>query len=656
MLDRDVTRGRLLASRPMPRGLPRNAGALIGAAGALSALALFFGDGSTYPPLVWIGGLTVLAAGVGVALVLFGVLAFPKLDGFGIAFLALLGWFVLWNGLSIVWSLQPDRSWEYFNRGIVYFAFALIGVLVAAVSPRSVRAVALALLVLFGAVFLWALVGKVIPNLVPDGERIARLREPLDYWNALALVGGMTLPLALWAAIRREHSLVLRVGSVVVAFAAVVVVLLTYSRGGVVVALLAPAAYTALTRKRVEAAAALVVAVVPAVLLCVWAFQQPGLVEDGQPYDERLREGLWFGIGLLLAGAVVAGLAYLGVEHEERWRPRVSVRLSRRSLGALAMLPVALVILAFVVADPIDRARDSYREFTNPVTSAGTGPARLRDFGSNSRWTWWGEAWQLWESNPVAGTGAGTFSLARRPLRTNTTVATEPHNLALQFLSETGLIGFLLAAGAGVAAAFGIVRALRRLEEPEAAAALALAVLALAYLAHAVIDYDWDFVAVSGPLLLVLGLLVAAGRPAVEAVREPFFAAGAVVLSLAVLASLASPWLASRAVADSYVALERRDPDDAVDRARRARSLNPLAVEPIFAQAVAEEARGNDGDALDLYIRAVELQPENSRTWFELGRFELDAGLREWGIRHLLRSRELDRWGPSDPVLGRLGI
>ena len=111
----------------MPRGLPRTA--LIGAAGALAAFALFFGDGSTYPPLVWIGGLAVLAAAVGVALVLLGVLAFPRLDGFGVAFLALLGWFVLWNGLSIVWSLQPDRSWEYFNRGIVYFAFACSGCL-----------------------------------------------------------------------------------------------------------------------------------------------------------------------------------------------------------------------------------------------------------------------------------------------------------------------------------------------------------------------------------------------------------------------------------------------------------------------------------------------------------------------------------------------
>ena len=79
-------------------------------------------------------------------------------------------------------------------------------------------------------------------------------------------------------------------------------------------------------------------------------------------------------------------------------------------------------------------------------------------------------------------------------------------------------------------------------------------------------------------------------------------------------------------------------------------------MEPIFAEAVAEQATGDDGSALDLYIRAVELQPENPRTWFELGRYELEIGLREAGIRHLIRSRELDRWGPADPVLGRLGI
>ena len=83
--------------------------------------------------------------------------------------------------------------------------------------------------------------------------------------------------------------------------------------------------------------------------------------------------------------------------HEDRWRSRVSVRFSRRQLAALVAVPVALVVLLFLPPTRIDRARDSYREFTNPVTSAGTGPV-AQGLRPNSRWTRWGEAWQLWRT------------------------------------------------------------------------------------------------------------------------------------------------------------------------------------------------------------------------------------------------------------------
>ena len=147
------------------------------------------------------------------------------------------------TGSSIVWSLSPTARGSTSTAGSSTSRSALLGVSLGPPRRRSVRVVALGLLGLFGAALLWALLGKVIPNLVPDGERIARLREPLDYWNALALVGAMTLPLALWAAVRREHPLLVRVASVVVGFAAVVVGAAHVFAGGVVVALLAPAAY-----------------------------------------------------------------------------------------------------------------------------------------------------------------------------------------------------------------------------------------------------------------------------------------------------------------------------------------------------------------------------------------------------------------------------
>jgi len=121
----------------MPRGLPRSAGALFVTALALTGLAVFFGDGSAYAPLVWIGGAATCAAGAALALGLFGRLPLPRLDGWGWAFVALLVAFVAWNGVSIVWSVQPDRSWEYFNRGLVYLAFAALGLVIGVVVRRA---------------------------------------------------------------------------------------------------------------------------------------------------------------------------------------------------------------------------------------------------------------------------------------------------------------------------------------------------------------------------------------------------------------------------------------------------------------------------------------------------------------------------------------
>jgi hypothetical protein len=43
--------------------------------------------------------------------------------------------FALWSAASVVWSIEPDRSWAYFNRGLAYLAFALLGIFHARVLP-----------------------------------------------------------------------------------------------------------------------------------------------------------------------------------------------------------------------------------------------------------------------------------------------------------------------------------------------------------------------------------------------------------------------------------------------------------------------------------------------------------------------------------------
>jgi O-antigen ligase len=645
----------------MHASLPRDAGELAGrsalvAAGALVAVALFAGGGSTYGPLVGIGGVAVLVAGAALTLALFGLAPWPGLDRVGLACVGLLAALVVWIGLSVLWSVTPDRSWEYVNRGLVYLAFAALGLFIAAWAPGALRVIAGGLAVLLAAVILWALLGKVVPALYPDGGRIARLRDPIGYWNGLALLAATALPLGLTFGIRREFPRWVRIAAVTLVFAAAVALLLTYSRGGVVVALVVLAAFLALTTRRLEAVVAMLISLPPAVAVAAWAFTQPGIASDLQPASTREVDGLQLGLALMVAATAVAGAAYLLLEREERWRPRITWKLSGARLagGAAAALLVAVLVVSR--GDPVDWTRDGFREFTNPVSQAGSNPQRLGELNLNSRWTWWEEAWTLFTDEPVGGTGAASFAVARRPIRINTTFATEPHNVALQFLAETGIFGFLLFAGFVGTAGVGVVRAVRSTVGGEGAAATALALALLAYLLHALIDYDWDFISLTGPVLIVLGILLATGRPAGTRVRAPLWASGAILVAVVSLFSLAAPWLATGYVDDAFAAIDRGDDQAALDAARRAQTWNPLAIEPLLAEAAAEEARGDGRSALVRYVEAVELQPLNWRSWYELGLFELETGRRERAIRHLQRSRELDPLGPANDRLLQLGL
>src|ERR1700693_2712677 len=159
---------------------------LISAAGALITVSLFFGGSLSDGRLFWIGvfaealGLGAVAAGPA------GVRPAAGARGAGLAAIGLLTAFVSWNGVTMIWSIAPDRSWGYLNRGAVYVAFSLLGLVVAANVRMPARVVAGGLAVLLFGVVGWALLGKVFPSLFPDGARLARLRRPSCYWEAVA--------------------------------------------------------------------------------------------------------------------------------------------------------------------------------------------------------------------------------------------------------------------------------------------------------------------------------------------------------------------------------------------------------------------------------------------------------------------------------------
>jgi O-antigen ligase len=506
----------------------------------------------------------------------------------------------------------------------VYLAFAGVGALLGGF-PRA--RIAEALCGLLGTLFVVALAAKVVPAFYEDYGRLARLRFPLEYWNELALLAAAAVPPALWLASRR------RVPGALLLYAAVVTVVLTFSRFGVVLALLGAVAWLVLERDRLESFPAFVAAAVPAAVVAGIGLALPGIANDGEPHSTRVRDGLIFG-ALLVVGGLAAAFA-------SRWNPEIA---RRRRIAAQAAVAFVLVCIAAAITlivragGPIAFVQHRWHEFSSTQSVGST--ARFGSASSGNRWTWWQQAWGAFTRHPGGGTGAGTFALTSTVDAHNSLQTTvEPHNTPLQFLSETGIVGFLLYAGAIAAAVVAFVRG------PRDRATLALGLAALVALVHSVIDIDWNYVATQGPLFAIGGVLVSGPSEARQARWLPAVAIAA--SCLAGIYSLFAPWQSTRSVNAAYNEIFG-DRGAALGDAREAHALNPLALEPMYLLAGLE----ND---IRFVQQATKREPRNPDTWYQLAAFE-------YARRHYCaaydaasRSYRLDQFGPAGQP-GNVGL
>ena len=578
---------------------------------------MFAGDASDVGGILPVGGAAVvLLAGVLVAVALGGLPA-PRVGRSGGVLVVVTAALAAWTGATMVWSIVPDRSWDSFNRTVAFAAFLGLGIVLAAAGGRFATRLAAAMLALvIGITLTFALIAKAVPELDPEGDRVARLREPVGYWNALALLADMALVLGLWLGTARGHRRSVRVTGGLLVYVATLSLLLTLSRAGVLVAVGLLLLWLALSSERLESGLLLVASAGPAVLVGVWAFTRPALTEDVAARSDRIADGKVFGALALVGAAIVVALVALGVGRalSESTRTRMG-----RGLVALAVLSAAgaVAVLGVATADAVSSGR-SCSEVVND-------PSRLESLDPNNRLCWWSEAWDVYTGHSPEGAGAGTFEIARKRYRPDARNVLEPHSVPLQQLADGGVVAlglFLVLIGSAV---FVCVCALRRLDGSERAAAVALVAAPVAYLGHSLVDYNWNFLAVTAPTMVALGILVGAGRDAGAASK----ASASRAPGSCSRRSSSSPRSPSRVSRTAWSAARRALWQRATSSSREIERcglafLNPLSVDPIFALARVDELRGWPGNAERRYIRAVELQPDNPETWYTLGIFEFD--------------------------------
>ena len=584
--------------------------------GAALLGAVFAGDGSDVGGTLPVGGAAVGLLSATLVLVALGRLPAPRLGRSGSVFAVAMITFTVWTGATMAWSIVPDLSWDSFNRTIAYAAFLGLGLALAAAAGRVAARLAASLLALvIGAALTWALLTKAVPGLDPEGDRVARLREPVGYWNALALLADMGLVLGLWLGTDRGRRSSVRVAGALLVYVATVSLMLTLSRAGAVMAVVVLALWVVLSERRIESGLLLLAASGPGILVGVWAFTRPALTEDVAERSDRVADGIVFAVLVLVGAAFVSALAVLAARRELRAGIRRRVGRALAVVGAVALLATGAVLVVGA-ADAVSQGRD--------CAEVGNDPGR---FGSleSARLCWWGEAWDVFAGHAPQGAGAGTFEVARKRYRADARSVVEPHSVPLQHLADAGIAGltlFVVLIAAAVAVSVG---ALRRLDGGERAAGVALASAATAYLGHALVDYDWNFLAVTAPTLVALGGLAGAGRVPREVRRRLWVPIATVLTAALVIASFAFPRAADRLERSSTHALVTNDIERADDLALWARFFNPLSIDPLLALARVEEARLRRGHAEQRYIQAVEQQPDNPEAWYALGIFEFEA-------------------------------
>jgi hypothetical protein len=563
--------------------------------------------------------------------------------------LLLLAGFAVWSGLSLAWSVDPDATWVELNRAIAYVLVVVAAIAAGSWDGRAPERLALGYLGIALLVAIYALGGKLLPGFHIGGlidfnqtENFSRLRAPLQYWNALGLFAVLAIPIALRLAVDEEVEDRLRLIGLVSLFVLLLTLGLTYSRGGVVAAIVAVGLTMWLTEgQRLRTLLYLALALAAVAIPLAYGFTADDLTTNGVKLAERQDDGFVLLALTVAAGAllVIAGSRVLRIEARTPGNPERSVRIAT----ALVRAVVALAIVGVGAMTFSDRGvtgtiSHEWKSFRTPKTENQFDPARLLSTNSGNRWVWWEEAVGAWSDRPLRGGGAGSFPVLHREYRENKLDVLQPHNVPLQFLAETGLVGFLLAYGGLLLLVGAGLARVRRFEDPTVRGmAAALAAGSVAWLLHGVYDWDWDIPATTVPALAFLGVLAARPPLAERGRRPPDDLGGRVIALVGVTGLLAVfavsavlPWWADTKTQDAIATIGDKPTaatlEDAAGKAELASRLDPLSVEPLLAASIVAERAGKVTRAREYLLQAAARQPTSTRVWGELARIELLRG------------------------------
>jgi tetratricopeptide (TPR) repeat protein len=650
----------------------RAAPATVPCLAALALCVVWATDQAGYPVTHWApGGLILLMLlAIAVAIVRGSLRGVPVPVRVALACMAA---FTAFSYLSILWANAPGEALEGADRTLLYLlVFALFGAWPQRALPAAglllVWTLSLTGLAVFVVVHLDGASQSGLQALLPGG----RLVFPSGYANANAAEWLMAMWPAFLLARERRLPWVLRGllagGAVLLAELA----LLSQSRGSLfatpVMLVLVFALLPGRTRTFVLMlpVAGGIAAAAPSVL------HVGDHLRNGQVVRATLHSAI--SAALLAAVMVAVVVAVAAALESRRTLPERSARRLHRLSGAVALAALLVVVVGGLAAagNPIHRVEHAWHSFKGGYGEGG-GDRLLSGLGSN-RYDFYRVAVDEFSAHPLAGVGADNFQ--QQYLRHGTSEETPryPHSVELRTLSQTGVIGALLALAGLGAALLAAWRALRG-PDPLARAVAAAALAGFGYwVVHGSVDWFWEFAGLGAPAFALLGLVcaltpsrgsagdrpIAGGPPEPGADPERSYTASAAapsrgrlgvpraafaILGILVVAAcalaLAGPWLSQLQV-QRAARIWPQAPASAYSRLNQAAKLDPLSEQPYLVAGSIALRRDEVSKADASFAKALSRVPDDAYATLERGAIASGRGERAAARRLLTRAAELN--------------
>ncbi len=565
----------------------------------------------------------------------------------------------LFSAFSSLWSGSIELSVTEADRVLVYLGVLVAAFLIAQTEQRRQRfgeGIAVAII----AIAVVALGSRLFPHFIAVDEGLgsgARLRFPLGYWNANAVLFALGSALCLWLS-RRSLFGALRwiaVGSLPILLVALYV---TYSRGGLLALAISCLCLVALSHDRLWLLGALgagAIGAVPAVL----AIQDRTALADNVATPHVVGQGVAVSL-YLLAGIVLSLLLFWGLRALERRggaRTGRAVALSRdrRVLGGLA---IAAAVVAIGVAIAVGGR--AWNQFSNSDYAGPANPSEhFSELNGAGRDEFFRVALHAFGEKPLEGTGAGTYRFSWDRLRHEDITNQVAHSLYLQAFSELGVVGGVLVLAIVLLLLWTGFSAWRRAQGTQRELFAVLFAVSLAFAVVAAIDWFWEIAALGSVFFLAGGVLLA-GRCAQLARRRAADGApqqrrfGIAVVGLAVawitILALVGPLLVEHELESSKESAREGDIAGAVEDANTAKTIEPWAASPYIQLGLLSQAQGDYTGAVSRFDQAIDREDRNWTFYYLRGKAEHEGGNPAAARADLAKARELN---PLEPCLAQ---